>query len=81
MSCGLVYFLTERGWLVNWISQAPMSPLVLLGVLWWTFLAPAVIGLVLILMGITGLIRPDRRFIKVRFDWVRESRQQPSNQK
>ncbi len=81
VSCGVVYFLTEQGWLANWISQAPMSPLVLLGVLWWTFLAPAVIGLVLILMGITGLILPDRRFIKVRFDWVRESHQQPSNQK
>lgn len=74
---GCIYLLTERGWLANWVSHAPMSPLVLLGVLWWTFLAPQAIGIVLILMALVGLVLPDRRFIKVRFHWVNELPKSP----
>ena len=74
---GCIYLLTERGWLANWVSHAPMGPLVLLGVLWWTFLAPQAIGIVLILMALVGLVLPDRRFIKVRFHWVNELPKSP----
>ena len=64
---GFVYVLTERGWLASWVSHAPMSPLVLLGVIWWTFFTPQLVGVVLIVMALVGLLLPDRRFIKVRF--------------
>ena len=70
---GCVYVLTERGWLANWVSHAPMSPLVLLGVIWWTFFTPQLVGVVLIVMALVGLLLPDRRFIKVRFHGLKEN--------
>ena len=73
MLSGFSYILTERGWLANWVSHAPMSPLVLLGIIWWTFFSPQLIGVVFIMMGLVGLLLPDRRFIKVRFHWVKEA--------
>lgn len=78
MLSGCIYLLTERGWLANWVSHAPMSPLVLLGVVWWTFLTPQAIGIVLIVMALVGLVLPDRRFIKVRFHWAKESPKSPT---
>ena len=75
-----LYYLTERGWIANWVSHAPMSPFVLLGVVWWTFLTPAFIGIGLMLLGLFGLLLPDRRFIKVRFRWVGESQKNASQQ-
>jgi len=70
---GFVYVLTECGWLANWVSHAPMSPLVLLGGVWWTFFTPQLVGVVLILMALVGLLLPDRRFIKVRFHWLKKT--------
>ena len=70
---GFVYVLTECGWLANWVSHAPMSPLVLLGGVWWTFFTPQFVGVVLILMALVRLLLPDRRFIKVRFHWFKET--------
>ena len=75
---GCIYLLTERGWLASWVSHAPMSPLVLLGVAWWTFLTPQAIGIALIVMALVGLVLPDRRFIKVRFHWANENPKSPT---
>ncbi len=70
----LVYFLTVRGWFTDWVSHAPMSPVVLLGVIWWTFFTPSFIGIALVLVALLRLFVSDGRFIKVRFHWVREAR-------
>ena len=75
---GSIYLLTERGWLASWVSQAPMSPLVLLGIVWWTFFTPQSIGIALIVMALVGLVLPDRRFIKVRFHWANENPKSPT---
>jgi hypothetical protein len=58
-ACVLFYLLVSRGPLGDWLIQWPYAFGVLLGLGWWFFLAPGVIGLVIIAASVIGSLRSD----------------------
>ena len=64
----VLYLVASRGQVGEWLARWPHACGVAVGIAWWLFLAPSVLGLVLVAVSVLGAFRSPWKTMRTRQD-------------